>query len=211
MARAMTVPVEVRTEPVVGSIDLFIGPMFSGKTDALIAMARRLAFAKISCLIIKYGKDVRYAPGDAVASCNKQFLVTAPETKEMAAIRVESVLHLSEVCKIDDLAKVSEGAVLIDEGQWFEGLVAYATGWAALGKRIGSAALDGDVDKKPMGEVLQLIPHCDAVTKLRAVCMKCRNRDAPFTTNIAKLSEGKHIGGKDAGYLSVCRQCHPTI
>jgi thymidine kinase len=106
---------------------------------------------------------------------------------------------------------VLEGAIFLDECQWFELLVSYAKGWAALKKRFYGAGLDGDVDKKPMGEVLQLIPHCDAVTKLKAVCMKCRNRDAPFTTNIAKLSEGKHIGGKDAGYLSVCRQCHPCV
>jgi len=44
-----------------GQIKLFLGPMFSGKTSALINEIRRQSFAKKQILVIKFSHDNRYS------------------------------------------------------------------------------------------------------------------------------------------------------
>lgn len=50
----------VPAEPFSGSIELILGPMFSGKSTELIRRIRRLTVASKKCLVVKYFRDVRY-------------------------------------------------------------------------------------------------------------------------------------------------------
>ena len=40
-------------------------------------------------------------------------------------------------------------------------------------KHVICAGLDGDFNRQPLGDVLRLIPHCDDIVKLKALCKKC--------------------------------------
>jgi thymidine kinase len=52
---------------------------------------------------------------------------------------------------------------------------------------------------------LQLVPNCDSLTKLVAVCMMCGD-DAPFTARTTHEQEVEVIGGAEK-YSAVCRKC----
>ncbi|KAI6174748.1 Thymidine kinase, cytosolic [Aphelenchoides fujianensis] len=43
-----------------GSINLIVGPMFSGKTTELLRLCRRHTLAKRKVVVVKYKKDTRY-------------------------------------------------------------------------------------------------------------------------------------------------------
>jgi thymidine kinase len=76
---------------------------------------------------------------------------------------------------------------------------------ANKGKIVIIACLDGTFQRKPFGDVLQLIPMAEKVTKLSAVCMVCKKK-ASFTRRLGSETQVELIGGSDM-YISVCRQC----
>ena len=75
------------------------------------------------------------------------------------------------------------------------------------GKTVVVAALDGTFQRNPFGEVLSLIPLAENITKLSAVCMSCRCKDAHFSRRLSSETEVQVIGGKEK-YLAVCRACY---
>ena len=95
--------------------------------------------------------------------------------------------------------------IAIDEAQFFSDLMEFCTRAADEdGKEIIVAGLDGDFRRRKFGQVLDLVPHADDVTKLTARCARCA---APglFSLRISAEEDTTLIGGKDK-YLPVCRK-----
>ena len=68
------------------------------------------------------------------------------------------------------------------------------------------AALDATYERKPFGNILELLPFAETVQKLSAVCLGCQD-EAHFTYKHAnKGGEINDIGGIDK-YIPVCRSC----
>jgi thymidine kinase len=99
---------------------------------------------------------------------------------------------------------------MLRQGQFFDDLVEFVTAVAAAGLTVIIAALDGTFERKPFGRVLELIPLADSVIKLTAVCMVCRNRDAPFTSRLSDETTTLVIGGRDK-YAATCRTCYESL
>jgi thymidine kinase len=182
-----------------GSIELILGPMWSGKTSMMFAKIRSKAYADHECLVVKYRKDVRYSQEGAATHSGIR-MVTSPSSHESASIRVVDVEKLAE-------AKPTEGEVVIgiDEG-FYADLAEMCEKWANQGKTVIVAALDGTYQRKPFGQVLDLIPLAETVTKLNAVCMKCKSRPAAFTERLNYNPEFIVIGAKET-YRATCRRC----
>ena len=88
-----------------GSIDLVIGPMFSGKTTELIRRVRRNVAASKKCLLVKYKGDNRYTE-DPMLSTHDHVHMAAKAVTTFAEV-TNSVWH--------------NGVIAIDEGQFFPG------------------------------------------------------------------------------------------
>lgn len=95
----------------------------------------------------------------------------------------------------------------IDEGQFFPDLVSFSQDMASRGKIVIIAALDGTFERKPFHDVLDLIPVAEDVTKIKAVCMRCRDAEAPFTERLIDDTAVEVVGGADI-YRAVCRSCY---
>jgi len=175
-----------------GSISLVIGPMFAGKTTELMRRYKRQIFAQNTCCIIKYSKDVRYTAGVEIASHDNQQL----EAK-------------FAVCKLSELGEQWRqfDVIAIDEGQFFPDLLTFTTVAANEGKTVIVSALDGDFQQKPFGQICELIPHCESVTKLTAICMHCHSAEASFTKRTVSSTQQELIGSDDI-YAAVCRKCN---
>lgn len=174
-----------------GRIELIIGPMFAGKTTELMRRLRRETYARRSCFMIKYSKDTRYST-DSMASHDRVFL------KANAA--VHSLADVGDEWQSFDI-------IGIDEGQFFPDLLSFATKAADAGKTVIISALDGDYRREPFGHVCDIIPHCESVDKLTAVCMICHDRPGTFTRRtMTGNSEQEVIGGAEM-YVSTCRTC----
>lgn len=174
-----------------GSIALVIGPMFAGKTTELMRRVKREVFAKKRCCIVKYSHDNRY-DADNVATHDDQVLT--------ATFSISKLAELEKKWKDYDV-------VAIDEGQFFPDLLPFCCNAADVGKHVIVCALDGDFLRKPFGSVCDLIPHCEEVMKITAICMNCHEKDACFTMRTVSSTEQELIGGANA-YAAVCRDCY---
>ncbi|XP_034399197.1 thymidine kinase, cytosolic-like [Cyclopterus lumpus] len=172
-----------------GQIQVIFGPMFSGKSTELMRRVRRFQIAQYNCLVIKYAKDTRYSD-TGMATHDKSTMEAVPASclEEMRPLALQA-------CVIG-----------IDEGQFFPDTVAFCEEMANLGKTIIVAALDGTFQRKPFGNILNLIPLAESVVKLHAVCMQCY-KEAAYTKRIGIEKEVEVIGGLDK-YQAVCRKCY---
>ena len=74
-------------------------------------------------------------------------------------------------------------------------------------KRVYIAGLDGDFTRKKFGQILDLIPMCDKVTKLTALCSLCKDgTQGIFSMRLTKETQQMVIGSDN--YLPVCRSCY---
>ena len=68
------------------------------------------------------------------------------------------------------------------------------------------SALNGTFEKKGWNNILQLIPLCEKVKKLSAICLVC-NGSANYTFRKCSGLEEEMIGGADI-YMPLCRECY---
>jgi thymidine kinase len=105
--------------------------------------------------------------------------------------------------------------IAIDEAQFFSDLKSCVLRWVDVDKKIVIVAgLNGDYRREQFGQINDLIPHADFITKLTPFCLGCvkqqKMRTAHFTKRIVcKEGETENIliGGKEA-YIPVCRECY---
>lgn len=109
----------------------------------------------------------------------------------------------------------------IDEGQFviysfclnnqFPDLVEFCETAANKGRVVVVSALNGTFERKPFGQIPNLIPHCENITNLTAICASCQ-KEASFSKRISKeqkkekLNSDIDIGGSDK-YEASCRNC----
>ena len=174
-----------------GNIKIVLGCMFSGKTTDVIMECKKWFSINKNALCINYMDDVRYGTDDNLYSHDKE------------KIKCIKVFKLKEVS--DEIIKASD-IILINEGQFFEDLIEYTVEWCEkYGKNIIVSGLDGDYLRKPFGKILDLIPYCNSVIKLKAFCSICKDgTHAHFTARLSNEKDQIIIG--TSNYIAVCRK-----
>ena len=173
-----------------GKLELYIGPMFSGKSTELIKNVRLNKVLNRKVLVVKPAIDVRYDSNRIVShSGEKEDCVTTNDLED-----------------IKDNLILEHDIIIIDEGQFFKSLKKMCLKWVEeFNKYIIVGGLDGDFQRKPMGEILDLIPYADKYIKLCALCKYCGDgTKAIFSKRISSENSQVLIGGNDI-YVSVCR------
>jgi thymidine kinase len=76
---------------------------------------------------------------------------------------------------------------------------------ANCGKIVIISALNGTFEKKGWANILELIPLCEKIKKLSAVCKLCM-ANANFTFRTCGSHSQQLIGGSES-YMPLCREC----
>mmetsp|Transcript_29889 Transcript_29889/g.114750 ORF Transcript_29889/g.114750 Transcript_29889/m.114750 type:complete len:107 (+) Transcript_29889:196-516(+) len=72
----------------------------------------------------------------------------------------------------------------IDEAQFFPDLLSFCLEWVDKQKKtVLVAGLDADCERRKFGEVLDLAPHADRITKLSARCGKAKAEEGDRLDN----------------------------
>jgi len=74
-------------------------------------------------------------------------------------------------------------------------------------KLIYICGLDGDFKRNKFGNLLDLIPICDKVYKLRSLCANCKNGTRAIFTKRLIDNDSQKVIGSDI-YVPVCRKCY---
>jgi thymidine kinase len=176
------------------SLELIIGPMFSGKSSYLLSTIRKYKEINWPVYIITSSFDKRYTNDSKIVNHNQESCKANIAVKDLHDIS-NNPLYLQ--------AKV----IVIEEGQFFENLVEFVLeAVEKFGKHVIVAGLDGDASRKPFGELLNLIPYCDTIVKLKALCKKCNDgSEALFTSNKGTIVSTIDVGSSDK-YEALCRK-----
>ncbi|KAJ4951714.1 hypothetical protein NE237_028546 [Protea cynaroides] len=176
-----------------GEIHVIIGPMFAGKTTALLRRIQTESNNGRNVAVIKSNKDSRYGLDSVVTH----------DGVKLPCFALADLSSLTQKIGVQDYEKLN--VIGIDEAQFFEDLYDFCCKAADDdGKTVILAGLDGDYLRRSFGSVLDVVPLADSVTKLTARCEICGKR-AFFTLRKTKETQAELIGGADM-YMPVCRQ-----
>jgi len=191
-----------------GYLELFIGPMYSGKTSKILEIYKQCNFCNISVAVINHSDDTRYH--SCKLSSHDKVMIDCIQTKSISELwdytKIEDSDTYDEICE-NHLKLRNAEVILINEGQFFENLYSTVVSMLNAKKRVYIAGLDGDFERKKFGEILDLIPLCDKVTKLTSLCCMCKNGTlAIFSLRLTKEKQQTLIGSDN--YIPVCRHCY---
>jgi thymidine kinase len=181
-----------------GYLEIILGPMFSSKTSTLLEIYKKYKFCNISVIIINHTIDNRYH--NTMVSTHDKVMAPCLQTNKIGDIW--------NCDKSDSYSLLREAEViLINEGQFFEDLYDIVLDMLNKNKKIYICGLDGDFERKKFGTILDLIPHCDKVTKLTSLCSLCKNgTPGIFSMRLTNETEQTIVGSEN--YIPVCRKCY---
>lgn len=192
-------------------LELIIGPMFSGKTTRLVELYKQCKFCNIPVAVINHSIDDRY--DDKLLSTHDKVKIPCIKTEKLMDLWIEN-LNLDDVIQDDPRIKekfkiAMSSVILINEGQFFPDLEEFVRTLLVNNKQVYVCGLDGDFKRKKFGQILDLIPLCDKVTKLTSLCSVCKNgTPGIFSMRLTEETEQTVVGAEN--YVPVCRVCYHT-
>ena len=192
-----------------GYLEIIIGPMFSGKTSRLVEIYKQCKFCNISVAVINHSIDNRY--DDELLSTHDQVKIPCIKTERLFNIWTDNFdieNNIQDITRTKDKFKVaSSNVILINEGQFFPDLEDFVKKLLEYGKKVYVCGLDGDFERKKFGQILDLIPLCDKVTKLTSLCSLCKNGTHGIFSKRITSEKAQTVVGSD-NYIPVCRNCY---
>jgi thymidine kinase len=195
-----------------GSITVYTGPMFSGKTQALMARLQSKQRAHRKVLVVKPELDDRFhALGEIVSK--QRTAERFEKHASMAAYPIRSALDLGALIR-----ELDPDVIGVDEAQFFDEAISRVLDVVAHhpGGLVGEisiprsvevyvAGLDLDAWARPFGPMPNLLAVADRVEKFTANCFQC-GQDARLTQKIGG-SGGRIEVGADDLYEARCVAC----
>lgn len=178
-----------------GYLEIAVGPMFASKTSWLIQLYNQYTVYTNKIIVINYTGDKRFGEDDITMCTHNRSTIPCCHTQKLSDLAVEVTQDVD--------------IILINEGQFFPDIVEWTKKMVdTFGKKVYICGLDGDYKREKFGNILELIPLCDKVTKLTALCGICKNgTKAIFTKRTTECQTQILIGEKDH-YMPVCRSCY---
>jgi thymidine kinase len=178
-----------------GSLELIIGPMFSGKTKLLISRYKEINNTNntnnTNILVINYYKDTRYGTDSVISH----------DGETIPAINISLISIVNNLIEINNFKYI-----FINEGQFFPDLKESVI---ILIERyninVVICGLDCDYKQEKFGQIWDLIPHADKVIKLQGKCNNCSNKSL-FTHRLTNEVMQEVIGTHN--YIPLCRFCY---
>lgn len=168
-------------------INVYTGPMFSGKTNALLSAYERAAIAKKKVLAFKPQLDTRFGEN----------VIKSRRFGEIEAINITS---------LNQLKKYDTDVYIIDEFQFLEGDIKIIQDLAdEKGKVFHISGLDLTAERKPFGLMPQLLAIADNVEKFVAICHDCDEENAIYSYFLGKKDTDIVLGNHE--YIPLCRKC----
>lgn len=168
-------------------INVYTGPMFSGKTNALLSAYERAIIAKKNVKAFKPQIDTRFGNN----------VIKSRRFGEIEAINIRS---------LNELKKYETDIYIIDEFQFLEGNICIIQELAdEKGKVFHISGLDLTAEKKPFGLMPQLLAIADNVQKFVSICHDCAEENAIYSYFLGKKDTDIVVGNHE--YIPLCRKC----
>ncbi|MFP4119073.1 MAG: thymidine kinase [Candidatus Woesearchaeota archaeon] len=169
-----------------GYLEVFCGPMRSGKTFELINRFSKLKYANIGFKLFSPSLDTRANT------------ITSRNGNSIDSIKIDKANEI--ITHLDDNDKV----IGIDEAQFFDEEIKEIVMRLLLERRnVVIAGLDSDAKRQPFGSMDFFLREADSVKKLAAACEVCQGRGR-YTKRLVDDDSTILVGDKE--YSARCRQ-----
>ena len=179
------------------SLDIILGPMFAGKSSYILSVVSRYSAIGTPVLVIKHSSDTRYLESEANVVTHDQRHATCVSVFTLDSNELLERIRQHQV-------------IIVDEAQFFGALVPFVEYVVeTLEKNLYIVGLDGDIHRRPFGEILQCIPLADRILRLTSFCHSCANGTPGLFSYRSQGSQDQQVlvGGNDI-YESLCRECY---
>jgi thymidine kinase len=180
-----------------GWVHVICGPMYSGKTEALLKAVRRLEIAGKRVFLFKPDIDTR---------------TTYIESRNGLQLPSETAKSSREIASAG--LSLLPDVIAVDEAQFFDDDLPAVIGTLAnRGIFVLISGLDRDFLRRPFGSMAEVLAQADSVDKLTAVCFVCKG-EASLTQRLVNGIPASAndplivVGGiNDDKYEARCRKC----
>lgn len=175
-------------------LELIVGCMYSGKSSELMRRVNRIQSIGKQYIIYNSSLDTRYGSRGIF-------------THNQGHIPCHVVDNL--VTQLDTEEFKLSDTIFIDEAQFFSDLVDFVELAVETHKKeVIVIGLDGDSNRENFGKIHKLLPLCDDIIKLKALCSVCKNGTLGlFSKKIIQSDKLIDVGSSDK-YIAVCRECY---
>lgn len=183
-----------------GAIIAHTGPMFGGKTSALLSDVRKMKLAGFNVSLFKPARDNRYSETNVV---NHDGTTTgATPIKGISDVLNYMIVHPDK-----DVIAIDEFQFLKDDKFTAKELISeLIKNLLSSEKTLIVSGLDLDSNFTPFDNIKELLPYCTHIYKHKAVCMNCGNEAVISHCKVNK-KEKELIGGSDL-YVPLCLHCY---
>jgi len=191
-----------------GYLELFIGPMNTAKTFRLEQLYNEHKTISSSVVIInKCSKCSKCKGCNNCSNCSN--CLNHLGDKNYCIVKTDNLMDvwsnnisLNILEKDRNQFKIAKSNV--DDGHMYPDLIEFVELLLKDGKRVYVFGLDGDVERKKIGHMLDLIPICDKVSKLTSFCQICKDG----TPGIFTKRLPKNVFALCCDVFAVCRKCY---
>ena len=190
-----------------GYIELWIGPMFSGKTTKVVELYNEIKADGKQIIAINYDKDTRYYTNKITTHDDISIpCISISTLDDIYRNKITNILDTPYNDNFIDSKLAAAEYVFINEAQFFDNLKQFTLELAEkYNKNIILCGLDSDFKREKFGEILDLIPHANKITKLYGLCAQC-SEPSIYTHRLSKETKQEVIGVKN--YIPLCRGCY---
>ena len=135
-----------------------MGCMFAGKTTELLRRCNKHSITGKQVLRVKFSADHRYGV---------DFKISTHSGQKQPATPLNTLAELGDQW-------LSYDVIGVDEGQFFEDIVEFSEKAASHGKVVIISSLQGTFHRGAFPNILTLIPKCEKIKKLTAICKLCK-------------------------------------
>lgn len=202
------------SHPTTAYLEIILGGMYAGKTSRLIEIYNQYKFCNVTVAVINHSSDNRY--DNDLLSTHDLVKIPCIKTRHLLDIwpddySIDLDSDIAPHVRAKDIFKVAvSNVILINEAQFFPDLEIFVTKLLEYNKKVYICGLDGDFKRQKFGQILDLIPLCDKVTKLTSLCSICKNGTPGIFSKRISSEEEQTVVGSD-NYIPVCRTCYEII
>jgi thymidine kinase len=172
------------------SLHLYLGPMYAGKTSQLIRSIND------NSIVLDFTEE---------KGCHNGYILSHDKVKSRC-IKLNRLCNLFITTDIDIIDSFRNAKkILINEAQFFPDLLSFVKMIEKYSVRVEVYGLDGDFERNMFGQILDIIPYCDSVVKLKGKCQYCNDLSL-FSKRITNNKEQYLVD--ETAYHPVCRNCY---
>lgn len=175
------------------SLQIYIGPMFAGKTTKMINM---FSFDRNKKIAIDYKDNSDEVTIESLYNHNNFMLEKTYKTK-----------HLKSLWTYDNTLIQSQN-IYINECQFFSDLKEFVLECLKKNKNVYLYGLDGDYKQSIFGQTFELIPYCDYIEKIKGMC-HCCNNESLISYRTSSQKE-QYLPNNDC-YIPLCIKCREDM